>query len=143
MSSESRAPVRPISVAIVEDDPSFRLGLHRLCDALGLSPTSFDSGPAFLEAVDRGGTRPDCLLVDLLMPVMTGIELHEALAARGVSIPTIMITGGDAPESMAPGRSVGRTDRLQKPVGAEELLAAVVRITSDADAATDRDRLGD
>jgi two-component system response regulator TtrR len=139
MSSDGKEVRRQISVAIVEDDASFRLGLHRLCEALGFSATSFESGPAFLDALDRGGAHPHCLLVDLLMPAMTGVELHDTLVARGVSIPTIMITGGDAPQSMAPGGSTVRTDRLQKPIGAEELLAAVMRITSNADERTDGD----
>jgi two-component system response regulator FixJ len=125
---------RPIAVAIVEDDQSARVSLRRLCDALGFTATAFASGRAFLEMLDADGPRPDCMLLDLRMPEMTGLELHRILVARRVHVPTIVITADDAPEVLDRCTLAGLVVQLQKPVDAEELFATVEQVTGNGSA---------
>ena len=124
MSTDSTAPQR-ISIVIVDDDASIRVSLQRLCDVYGLSATAFASGRDFLAALEHSAPRPDCLLLDAHMPGMTGSELHRALRARGVHIPTIVFTADDAPELSAHYAIAGIVACLRKPLGAEDLLAAI------------------
>ena len=121
-----------IAVAIVEDDASFRVGLRRLCDSLGFTATAFASGRAFLDMLDTNGCRPDCILVDLRMPEMTGLELHRILSARGVVVPTILITAEDSPEVLARCAAGGLTVHLLKPIGADKLFATIEQVTRAA-----------
>jgi FixJ family two-component response regulator len=90
-----------LAVAIVEDDLAYRRSLGRLCRVLGFTTMEFASGAAFLEAVDGIAPRVDCLLVDKMMPWMTGLELHATLVDRGLSVPTILITGDADAETRA------------------------------------------
>lgn len=126
---------KAIAVAIVEDDTSTRVSLRRLCNALGFTATAFASGRAFLEMLDMNGSRPDCILVDLRMPEMTGLELHRILCARGVRVPTILVTAEDAPEVLDRCAAAGLTVHLQKPVCADHLFATIERVTGHASTA--------
>jgi FixJ family two-component response regulator len=128
-----------IAVAIVEDDASFRVSLRRLCDSLGFTATAFASGRAFLDMLDANGYRPDCILVDLRMPEMTGLELHRILYARGVVVPTILITAEDAPEVLARCAAAGLTVHLLKPIGADKLFATIEQVTGNASTAPERE----
>lgn len=116
-----------ISVAIVDDEPSVRVGLRRLCAAFGLIVTTYASGQEFLDALERDGHRPDCLLLDAHMPGMTGLEIQQRLGARGVRFPTVLFTADDTPEVQARYLSAGVAEYLRKPVLGEELLAAIER----------------
>lgn len=118
---------QPISVAIVEDEASVRTGLRRLCEALGLKPTVYASGPEFIESLALGGNRPDCLLLDAHMPQMTGLELHLHLVGRGVRVPTLVYTADDGPEAEARYRACGVSDYLHKPICGKRLLEAIER----------------
>jgi FixJ family two-component response regulator len=121
-----------IAVAIVEDDASFRVSLRRLCDSLGFAATAFASGRAFLDMLDTNGCRPDCILLDLRMPEMTGLELHRILIARGVAVPTILITAEDSPEVLDRCAAAGLTVHLLKPIGADKLFATVEQVIGTA-----------
>ena len=127
MSPDPVGPVEGISVAIVDDEESVRVGLRRLCGALGLTPTMHASGRDLIESIDAGARLPDCLLLDAHMPQMTGLELHQQLVRRGVKIPTIVYTADDAPEAQARYMAAGVTDYLRKPIGGDELLAVIER----------------
>ena len=127
MSPDPVGPVEGISVAIVDDEESVRVGLRRLCGALGLNPTMHASGRDLIESIDAGARLPDCLLLDAHMPQMTGLELHQQLVRRGVKIPTIVYTADDAPEAQARYMAAGVTDYLRKPIGGDELLAVIER----------------
>ncbi len=120
---------RQISVAIVDDEPSVRVSLRRLCAALGLSATAYASGRAFLDALDSDAP-PDCLLLDTQMPEMTGLEVQRHLVKRGVRVPTIVVTADDASEVHA--RCAGAGGYLQKPIGVEELILAIERAVGPA-----------
>jgi len=120
---------KAIAVAIIEDDTSTRVSLRRLCNALGFAATAFASGRAFLEMLDTNASPPDCILVDLRMPEMTGLELHRILCARGVRVPTILVTAEDAPDVLDRCAAAGLTVHLQKPVCADQLFATIERVT--------------
>jgi FixJ family two-component response regulator len=128
MSSDYVPPVTRISIAIVDDEESVRIALRRLCGALGLNPTIYASGRELIDSLDAGAPRPDCLLLDAHMPHMTGLELHQHLTHGGVNLPTIVYTADDAPEAQARYVATGVTEYLRKPIGADELLAAIERV---------------
>jgi FixJ family two-component response regulator len=77
-------------VAIVDDDSAVRKALARLLCASAIEARTFSSGREFLDSLPSG--TPDCLIVDLQMPEMTGLELQLELARTGARLPTIIIT---------------------------------------------------
>lgn len=82
-------------IAVVDDDPAVLKGLSRLLRSRALRPRTFESGRKFLSTLSEG--LPDCLIVDLQMPEMNGVELQQHLIRNGLQIPTIVITAyGDA-----------------------------------------------
>ncbi len=118
-------PGQRISVAIVDDEHSVRVSLRRLCEALGLDATVYASGRDFIDALHAGVTRADCLLLDAHMPQMTGLELQNFLVESGSRLPTVVYTADDAPEARARYVAAGVREYLRKPIGGEELLAAI------------------
>lgn len=114
-----KAPV----VFVVDDDPSVRKSLKRLLDAEGLISSIFDSAQAFLEypLPDTAG----CVILDLAMPGLDGLQVQRALADRGSLLPVIFLTGhGDVHSSVRAMKS-GAADFLTKPIAKADLLAAV------------------
>ena len=82
-------------IAVVDDDPAVLKGLSRLLRSRALRPRTFESGQEFLSTLSEG--LPDCLIVDLQMSEMNGVELQQHLIRNGLQIPTIVITAhGDA-----------------------------------------------
>lgn len=118
------AGAAPLAIAIVDDEPSVRTSLARLCEALGMRPTPYASGPQFLESLERTPP-PDCLLLDAHMCEMSGLEVHEALVRRGSSLATVVITADDAPEVEQRYRAAGVRAYLRKPIGSDELVAVI------------------
>jgi two-component system, LuxR family, response regulator FixJ len=112
-------PPDPI-VFVVDDDPAMRKSLRWLIESVGLAVAAFERADTFLLAYD--GTQPGCLVLDVRMPGMSGLELQAALAARSLQIPTIVITG-HADVTMAV-RAVqnGALDFLEKPFSDQVLL---------------------
>lgn len=119
-----------LAVFVVDDDEAIRDSLAALLQAEGLTVETFASGEAFLAAFDADD-RPGCLLVDMRMPGMSGLELHEALAARAVSIPVIMITGqGDVPTAVR-AMKAGVAEFVEKPVNPDEVLEMIGRLLAE------------
>ena len=81
------------SIAIVDDDPFVLKALARLLAAHSFIVRTYQSGPQFLAELPEG--KPDCLIVDLQMPEMTGFDLQQNLIRKGLLIPTIIITAHD------------------------------------------------
>jgi len=123
----SLAP-RPSStplVRIVDDDASFRTALARLLRAAGFAVQAFASAEEFLAGPAR--EVPGCVLVDLQMPGLSGLDLQHALAQDGRGLPVIFLSGhGDIPTTVHAMRR-GAEDFLTKSAPKEELLAAVHR----------------
>jgi len=125
----------PATIFVVDDDGSIREAMRDLLQENGYSVELFADGPAFLEAYRRG--RDGCLLVDALMPGMSGIELIERLKAETCGLPAIVITGNGAVPMAVQAMKAGAVDFIEKPVGHEDLLASVKRaLDRTRDAAT-------
>jgi FixJ family two-component response regulator len=111
------------TVFIVDDDQAVRDALRLLMDAADLAVETFPDARAFLAAVpnDRAG----CLVLDVRMPEIDGLELQRQLAARGSRLPIIILTGhGDVPMAVEALRA-GALDFIQKPVESKQLLARI------------------
>jgi FixJ family two-component response regulator len=108
---------------VVDDDPSVLRALARLFSAAGLEARAFPSPAAFLEVHDPA--TPGCLVLDVALPGLDGLELQQALTVSDCARPIVFITGrGDVPTSVRAMKG-GAVDFLTKPVNDTELLAAV------------------
>jgi len=107
-------------VFVVDDDEAARQSLGWLMESVGLKVASFHSAQAFLDAFDP--EMPGCLVLDVRMPGMGGLELQEKLAAGLVSLPVIIVTGhGDVPMAVR-AMKAGAVDFLEKPFNDQALL---------------------
>lgn len=112
-------------VYVVDDDETIRRGITRLLKAGGLEFEAFESAKAFLAGCHPG--MAGCLVLDLHMPEMSGLEVQQALARKGSSLPVIFLTGhGDIPSSVSAIKA-GAEDFLTKPVRGAVLLEAINR----------------
>ena len=112
-------------VFIVDDDPSIRSLLCKLIQSVGLQAEAFASSGEFLSQPPPAG--PACLVLDVRMPGLSGLDLQERLAQLGLDIPIIFITGfGNVPQSVR-AMKAGAVDFLQKPFENQTLLDAVNR----------------
>jgi FixJ family two-component response regulator len=116
-------PQSPHWIAIVDDDPSVLKALARLLRTRALYARTFGSAQEFLDALPDG--LPDCLIVDLQMPGMTGLELQQHLVKAGIKIPTIVITAHDGVGTRERCRSAGASAYLLKPLQNTALIAAI------------------
>jgi FixJ family two-component response regulator len=112
-------------VYVVDDDPSIRKALERLLRSAGYDAMTFASALEFL-----GFAHPDapgCLVLDIKMPRLSGLELQDRMAEKGIFIPIIFITGhGTVPDSVR-AMKAGAMDFLQKPFNDRDLLSVVSR----------------
>lgn len=124
-------------ILVIDDDDAIRDSLSFLFGSAGLDVETFASAEAFLAA--PGFDRPACVLSDVRMPGMSGIDLLKALKARGSPLPAIMMTGhGDialAVEAM----KAGAVDFIEKPFDEETLLRTVRAALGEAGAHAARD----
>ena len=112
-------------VFLVDDEPSVRRSLTRLLRVAGLEVAAYASGEALLQEISASG--PACVVADLRMPGLTGLELQEELAQRGLNMPVLLISGhADVPSSVR-AMKAGAVDFLEKPLAPEALLEAVQR----------------
>jgi FixJ family two-component response regulator len=114
---------RPTRVALVDDDVSVRKALERLLSASHFEIATYASAREFLKflKVDR----PECLVVDLHMPDLTGLDLQRHLARAGVAIPTIVITAYNEPGIRERCQLAGAADFLLKPLNGANLIDAI------------------
>jgi FixJ family two-component response regulator len=113
------------TVFVVDDDESVRGSLRFLLLSAGLESCAFGSAPEFLAAYDPA--HPGCLVLDVRMPGMSGLELQRELNLRGAIIPVIFITGhGDIPMAVE-AMQHGAHDFMQKPFRDEDLIQRVRR----------------
>jgi len=111
------------TIFIVDDDPAVLTGLSRLLRSAGLNVVTFISPEQFLDQHDPNA--PGCLVLDVAMPGLNGLELQEALTKSGSMIPIIFLTGhGTVPASVKAMKS-GALDFLSKPVDEKDLLGAI------------------
>ena len=111
-------------VAVVDDDFSVRESLESLLRSAGLGVKVFASAEEFLDSAHHG--EPDCLVLDVRLPAMSGIDLHQHLLADNHKVPAIFITGHASDDRARSKASSGWTVAyLIKPFAEEELLDAV------------------
>lgn len=107
-------------VFVVDDDEAMRDALDTLIKSTGMKTALYASADAFL--ADYDPQQPGCLVLDVRMPGMNGIELQQTLAEQGISLPVIIITGhGDIPMAVEAMRA-GAIDFLEKPFREQDLL---------------------
>jgi FixJ family two-component response regulator len=111
------------TIAIVDDDPAVLRALKRLLHARSYRAETYESARQFLASLPEG--LPECLIVDLQMPEMTGLELQKHLAQSGIAIPTIVITAHDETGARERCRSAGAIAFLLKPLHDTALIAAI------------------
>ena len=106
-------------VHIVDDDKSLRRALSRLLRSAGYNAITYGTATAVIEAVPQ---LSGCLLLDLRMPDMDGLEVQARLVARGVRLPVIVVTGhGDVPTAVR-AMKAGALDFIEKPIDEDRLL---------------------
>lgn len=111
------------TVFVVDDDEAVRDSLCLLMKSVGLAVETFSSAQAFLEAYDAD--RAGCLVLDIRLPGMSGVELHESLNKQHAILPVIIITGhGDVPMAVQ-SMQRGAVDFIQKPFRDQDLLDRV------------------
>jgi len=124
----TRAPV----VLVVDDDPSVRSSLKFLLSSVGLQVESFDSAETFLQRTPPDA--PSCLVLDVRLRGLSGLDFQRELAARNIRIPIVFVTGhGDIPMSVR-AMKAGAIEFLTKPYRDQDLLDAV-RIALEQDRA--------
>jgi FixJ family two-component response regulator len=114
-------------ISIVDDDAGVRKALLRLLSSLDMNAATFDSGQAFLDSLAGGS--PDCLILDLHMPGISGVELLRQLSRIGLRVPTIIITAYDEPEMQC--LAAGAQAYLRKPIDEQVLLSAIKSATDN------------
>lgn len=110
-------------VAIVDDDSAVRKALARLLCASAIEARTFSSGREFLDSLPSG--TPDCLIVDLQMPEMTGLELQLELARTGARLPTIIITAHNDAGLRERCLAAGAAAYLLKPLDERTLITTI------------------
>jgi FixJ family two-component response regulator len=127
-------PIGVVSVAptvfVVDDDPSVRKALRRLIRSAGLNVEVFASAEEFLDFERYDG--PACLVLDIQMPGLSGLQLQEQLATSGSHLPIIFITAYEDANVRARALDQGAARFLEKPFDDEVLLDAIRSATRDA-----------
>ncbi|MES9817879.1 MAG: response regulator transcription factor [Candidatus Thiodiazotropha sp.] len=114
---------KPPTVFVVDDDQAMRNSLKWLIESVSMQVETFESADAFIKSYYPG--RSGCLLLDVRMPGMSGLELQEYLRANQIAIPVIIITGhGDVPMAVRAMKS-GAVDFIEKPFNDELLLESI------------------
>ena len=128
-------------VFVVDDDKAVRKSLERLIKSVDLTVQAFSSAREFLESDPSSG--PSCLVLDVRMPGLSGIDLQKELGKMGYTIPIIFITGyGDIPMSVRTMKR-GAIDFLTKPINDQDLLDAIHRaIEKDKQTRREQDEIG-
>jgi two-component system response regulator FixJ len=121
-----------VLIYIVDDEEAVRTSLATLLEIRGFAARAFESGESFLSAVDP--TALGCALVDVKMPGMGGIGLLERMAASGIRLPVVMMTGFGEVAVAVKAMKAGAVDFLEKPLDEGELLAILNRTLSQSQA---------
>jgi FixJ family two-component response regulator len=110
-------------VAVVDDEAPVRVALGRLLRLAGYQVAAFESGEQFLGSLAEH--QPACVLLDVNMPGLSGLQVQARLLAERVALPVVFITASDDPTIDSHALDAGGLRVLHKPFGSDELLAAV------------------
>lgn len=118
-------PIIAPLIHIVDDDPSVGRALKRLLRSWGMRVRTFECGGAFLSALGRS-LDVDCVVIDIQMPEMTGLEVQERMNRAGMDVPVIFITAHEEDGIEAHASNAGAAGFLRKPF-TEEALVGLIR----------------
>ena len=110
-------------IAVVDDDPSVRRGLERLIRSMGWKPETFGSAQEFLECPRT--EPPNCVVLDLQMPGLSGLDLQRRMAEAGLYTPIVFLTGHGSIPATVQAMKAGAVEFLTKPVDEQDLLTAI------------------
>jgi FixJ family two-component response regulator len=116
------------TVAVVDDDPSVLKALERLLAAYGFQPAAYESAEAFWKCDDA--RHASCVVLDINMRGMSGIELRHRLRKRNSRLPVIFMTADDHESTRIAAKAAGCVAYLRKPFPAEKLIAAIKKAAS-------------
>jgi two-component system, LuxR family, response regulator FixJ len=117
------------TVFVVDDDQAMRTSLKWLIESTGMSVQTYESADVFLASYYPG--RAGCLLLDVRMPGMSGLELQTYLAREGYRLPVILITGHGDVSMAVKAMKAGAIDFIEKPFHDEDLLRSIRRALED------------
>ena len=120
------SPGEPPLVAIIDDDASVRQSTRRLIRSFGYRAEAFGSGEEFLSSASAAESA--CLVLDVRMPGMDGLEVQRRLAERDARIPIVFLTGQASDDEERRARSAGALAFLRKPVGKATLLQVLQKV---------------
>jgi FixJ family two-component response regulator len=118
-------------IAVVDDDASVRRALGRLLRAAESDTESYGSGSEFLQSFHE--FQPQCVVLDLHMEDMNGLDVQRHLTRIGQGVPVIVITGHDNPQAQADCLALGARAYLPKPVNGSSLIATIECLVSRSD----------
>ncbi len=118
-------PVSPVTVFVIDDDSSIRQTLQLLMESAGFRAECYASAEEFQRIFDS--SNPDCMVIDMGLPGMSGIALLEELQRKGVTIPVILFTGSDDAALAARAIEAGAADFCAKSRGPTALLDSVCK----------------
>ena len=121
-------------VAVVDDEESVRRALLRLLRAANMDAEAFPSGEAFLNSLDK--FRPDCVVLDLQMPGLTGRDVQRRLISMQINLPVILITAHDDIVTQQQSLSDGAANSLRKPLRGDVLVRSINESIARAAAAS-------
>ena len=113
-------------IAVVDDEESVRKAVVRVLQAAGFAARAFGSGTEFLESWHFD--RPDCLILDLQMPGLSGTEVQRSLMMAGATFPIVIITAHDSPSLREECMGAGAAEYLCKPLDIRALVNAVSQV---------------
>jgi FixJ family two-component response regulator len=124
----TRKSPEPLAVYILDDDDAVRCGFARLVRSAGIEARPFASAAQFLAEVTNQVRA--CILLDITMPGMTGMQVQEELNSRGITLPVITVSARDDEDTRAFARALGAKMFLRKPVDDQALLDAINWVSS-------------
>lgn len=122
----------PPTVFIIDDDEAVRGAVEMLVSSVGLHSEAFATAPEFLSSPHRADT--GCLIVDVRLPGMSGLELQAALPERQIDLPVIMMSGYGDVSSAVRAMKAGAADYFEKPINGQILLEAIQRAVAASEA---------
>lgn len=121
--------MKRLSIAVVDDEPAVRKGLSRLLRTADFDPRTYESAQDFLDHL--AGERPDCLIVDLQMPGVSGMDLQAILRRDDAQLPVIIVTARDDPESHEKCLELGAAACLCKPLDCDTLVDVIHAVVGE------------
>ena len=117
-------------IALVDDEETVRVALARVLKLAGFEVVTYATGEEFLAAFER--SQPDCALLDVHLPGMTGVQVQQRLQLDRVHMPAVFITASEDPDVDSAVRDVGDFCVLRKPFSTRDLLDSIVTAMKDS-----------